>query len=188
MIYIYFWHKHPTTESEIRLKKRLQARRAESVPWADRWTESYSGSKDGHPRDVENTGRNKTTRSRDRQDYSRRYRRREMEKWFKRKYLISSKAHTGLSQWCLLCDEESARKGQTWKWHCRETNKDYCIITLQRQSSFFLSTIHSNTSLLVYLKAITTTSARMVPCMNLWLMQPWSAGELCNQLKKKKLK
>ncbi len=38
----------------------------ESVPWADRWTESYSGSEDGHPRDVENTGRNIATESRNR--------------------------------------------------------------------------------------------------------------------------
>jgi len=36
----------------------------DSVPCADRWTDSYSGSEDGHPRDVENTGRNIATRSR----------------------------------------------------------------------------------------------------------------------------
>lgn len=35
------------------------------------------------------------------------------------------------------------------------------------------------------LKAMTTTSARIAPCMNLWLMQPGSGGEFC-QIKKKK--
>lgn len=38
----------------------------ESIPWADRRTESDSGSEDGHPRDVENTGRNIATESRNR--------------------------------------------------------------------------------------------------------------------------
>lgn len=31
------------------------------------------------------------------------------------------------------------------------------------------------------LKAMTMTRARMVPCMNFWLMQPWSGSEFCNQ-------
>lgn len=49
-----------------RRKEKARRTDAESVPWADRWTESYSGSEDGHPRDVENTGRNVATESRDR--------------------------------------------------------------------------------------------------------------------------
>lgn len=60
--------KHPTKQSKIRLKEQIRkvARKTsvESVPWADRWTESNSGSEDGHPRDVENTGRNIATESR----------------------------------------------------------------------------------------------------------------------------
>lgn len=61
--------RQPAKQSEIRLWKLKSVSRrnkcAESVPRADRWTESNSGSEDGHPRDVENTWRNKATEGRD---------------------------------------------------------------------------------------------------------------------------
>lgn len=47
------------------MKSDVRKTEAESIPWADRWTESYCGSEDRFPRDVENTGRNTATGSRD---------------------------------------------------------------------------------------------------------------------------
>lgn len=104
----------------------------ESVPWADRRTESNSGSEERHPRDVENTRRNIATESRN--TFDRKYINGEGEHLsiftIKHKCLSTSNALTRLSLGRLLYGEESTHKGQTWKWHCLGTNKDHVTTAL----------------------------------------------------------
>lgn len=143
----------------------------DGVPFADRWTDSDSSSEDGHPRDVEYTGRNEATgrgaSCRELLDNCR---------------LIVFTASLQLREDIpiFVCDVSSVVKREhVQHWHGNDTaDKQTGKLSLSCSGAGFIVSQSS------YLKAITMTRARMVPCTNLWLMQPWSKGELCSRKNK----